>query len=127
MTIDQHNKLTTRVHELVSVTSWHLLRRLLRQAEVCSLAVLQCMFLAFDQAWCCCVSACPAGEGAGAGEIKLSPNYVNGEFVPAASGKTIDVIDPATGKVCGKIPRSEAVDVEAGNNEGSDVIVEWLN
>ncbi|HBZ96932.1 MAG TPA: aldehyde dehydrogenase [Phycisphaerales bacterium] len=40
-------------------------------------------------------------------------NIINGELVPAASGRTFDVIDPATMDVIGQAPFSEQVDVDA--------------
>ncbi len=45
----------------------------------------------------------------------LSPrlNLINGESVPAASGLTIDVIDPADGAVFTTLPRSDKRDIDA--------------
>lgn len=40
-------------------------------------------------------------------------NIINGELVPAASGRTFDVIDPATMDVIGQAPFSEQADVDA--------------
>ncbi|MGL5448296.1 MAG: aldehyde dehydrogenase family protein, partial [Rhabdaerophilum sp.] len=37
-------------------------------------------------------------------EFKKEANYIGGEWVQAASGKTITVTDPATGEVFGKVP-----------------------
>lgn len=48
------------------------------------------------------------------GESRLYQNFINGEFVPAACGETIDVTNPATNAVVGRIPRSKAEDVDAG-------------
>jgi acyl-CoA reductase-like NAD-dependent aldehyde dehydrogenase len=48
-------------------------------------------------------------------------NYINGTFVSAVSGQTIDNVDPSTGKVYSLIPRSEQADVDAaglGPGEG---------
>jgi hypothetical protein len=45
---------------------------------------------------------------------KLYANFVNGEFVPAACGETIDVINPATNAVVGCVPRSKREDVDRG-------------
>jgi betaine-aldehyde dehydrogenase len=38
--------------------------------------------------------------------------YINGEFVPAQAAGTIDVIDPATGEVIGRVPDASAADVD---------------
>ena len=40
-------------------------------------------------------------------------NFVGGAFVDAASGATLDNLNPATGAVIGTIPRSSADDVDA--------------
>jgi len=46
--------------------------------------------------------------------VPLSPNYINGEFLPAEDGTVIEVINPATNMVTGHIPRSKEVDVNKG-------------
>ncbi|XP_048739146.1 succinate-semialdehyde dehydrogenase, mitochondrial-like isoform X2 [Ostrea edulis] len=38
--------------------------------------------------------------------------FVNGEWVPASSGKTFDVVNPANGKVIGSVPDMDASDTE---------------
>ncbi len=44
-------------------------------------------------------------------EVNTS-NLINGELVPAASGRTLDVIEPATEEILAKVPASGAEDVE---------------
>ncbi|EGS17025.1 succinate-semialdehyde dehydrogenase-like protein [Thermochaetoides thermophila DSM 1495] len=44
--------------------------------------------------------------------FKQGVAYVNGEWVPAKSGKTFDVHDPATGKFIGSCPEFDAQDTE---------------
>ncbi|WP_230471318.1 aldehyde dehydrogenase [Hymenobacter jejuensis] len=39
-------------------------------------------------------------------------NFINGQFVPPASGSYFDNIEPATGQVYGRIPDSDATDVQ---------------
>ena len=39
-------------------------------------------------------------------------NYIDGQFVPAASGQTLEDINPATSQPIATIPRSEHQDVE---------------
>ena len=39
-------------------------------------------------------------------------NYIDGRFVPAVSGRTLDDINPATGQLIATIPRSEHQDIE---------------
>ena len=72
------------------------------------------------------------GRGTGADESKtgvdapkLYRNYVNGEFLPASDGTTIEVINPATNQVTGLIPRSKAADVEAGESVGGRGLRVW--
>jgi aminomuconate-semialdehyde/2-hydroxymuconate-6-semialdehyde dehydrogenase len=40
-------------------------------------------------------------------------NYVGGRFVPAASGATLEVLEPGTGRAWGQIPESGPADVDA--------------
>lgn len=46
-------------------------------------------------------------------ELRTLRNYVNGEFVDAADGRTLDVIDPTTGEVYATSPLSGTADVDA--------------
>jgi len=39
-------------------------------------------------------------------------NFIGGTWVPASTGKTLDVTNPATGKLLGRVPLSGASDVE---------------
>lgn len=45
--------------------------------------------------------------------MKRYPMYVNGQFVPAKSGKWFPVYDPATEEVIAEVPDSSAEDVDA--------------
>ena len=42
----------------------------------------------------------------------MSKHFINGEWVAAASGETLPVIDPSTGETFGEIPRGAAADVD---------------
>jgi hypothetical protein len=44
----------------------------------------------------------------------LYANCVNGVFVPAACGETVDVVNPANNTIVGRVPRSKTEDVDAG-------------
>jgi betaine-aldehyde dehydrogenase len=44
--------------------------------------------------------------------LNTQPLYINGEFVPAQATDTIDVFDPATGDVIGRVPDAGAPDVD---------------
>lgn len=46
-------------------------------------------------------------------QVKEYRNLINGELVQASSGRTLDSIDPATGKTWAKIPNSSKEDIEA--------------
>ena len=39
-------------------------------------------------------------------------NFVGGEWVDAASGETMEVLNPSTGEVIAEVPRAGAEDVE---------------
>lgn len=45
--------------------------------------------------------------------VALSENmFIGGQWVPAASGATLDVEDPATGEIIGRVPAGDAADVD---------------
>lgn len=57
-------------------------------------------------------------------EPKLYGNFINGAFSAAADGTTIDIINPATNGVVGRIPRSKAEDVDAGTDFNLPAVTE---
>jgi 1-pyrroline dehydrogenase len=52
-------------------------------------------------------------------------NYIAGEWVPAASGATDDVVAPATGEVLASVPASDAADVDAAVDAAAAAFGEW--
>lgn len=48
--------------------------------------------------------------------MKTLNNFINGKSVPTTSGKTSDLINPATGQVFAKAPISNAADVDSAMN-----------
>ncbi len=52
-------------------------------------------------------------------------NYINGAFVAPLSGKTMENINPATGKVYGTIPRSDERDVAAAVTAAKEAFPSW--
>jgi aminomuconate-semialdehyde/2-hydroxymuconate-6-semialdehyde dehydrogenase len=52
-------------------------------------------------------------------------NYINGELVAPASGKYLDNVNPAEGKVYSLIPDSDAVDVQTAVDAARNSFVEW--
>ena len=50
---------------------------------------------------------------------------IGGQWVPAASGETIDVINPATGDVLLRVPRSGPRDIDAAVRAASDAFPGW--
>src|SRR5215207_8897986 len=55
----------------------------------------------------------PPGPHAGSPLIIDDAQLIGGDWVRAAGGETIDVINPATGEVLGRVPRGGAEDVRA--------------
>ena len=49
-------------------------------------------------------------------------NFINGQFVPAKDGETLDNIYPATSQVAGTIPRSKSQDVEVAVSSAKDAL-----
>lgn len=54
-------------------------------------------------------------------------NYINGEFVSAHTGLTLDNITPITGRVYGTIPDSDSQDVEAAIRAAKQAFQGWRN
>ena len=50
---------------------------------------------------------------------------IGGQWVPAAGGETIDVINPATGDVLLRVPRSGRADIDAAVRAASDAFPGW--
>src|SRR5688572_31690720 len=54
-------------------------------------------------------------------------NLVGGEWVDAASGETMEVLNPSTGEVIAEVPRSSAEDVERAVEAARKANVEWAD
>jgi len=50
---------------------------------------------------------------------------IGGEWVPAAAGETIDVINPATGELLLRVPRGRPADVDAAVRAASGAFPAW--
>src|SRR5262245_14862995 len=53
-------------------------------------------------------------------------NFVGGEWVDAADGATMEVLNPATGEVGAEVPRGSAADVDAAVAAAKRALPEWL-
>lgn len=52
-------------------------------------------------------------------------NYIDGEWVPAASGKTLASHNPATGELIGNVPASDALDVARAVEAAGRAFEKW--
>src|SRR5438132_6050381 len=52
-------------------------------------------------------------------------NFINGESVPAADGRRIDLIDPSTGEVFGSSPLSGAADIDRAYAAAAAAFETW--
>ncbi|MEO6821975.1 MAG: aldehyde dehydrogenase family protein, partial [Candidatus Nanopelagicales bacterium] len=52
-------------------------------------------------------------------------NFINGALVPAADGRTSDLVDPSTGEVFGSAPLSGAEDVDRAYRAAADAFEGW--
>ena len=57
--------------------------------------------------------------------MKTFSNFINGAKVPAASGKTVDIFNPSTGKVYATAPDSGPEDVNAAMKAAEAAFVGW--
>src|SRR6266852_296929 len=53
-------------------------------------------------------------------------NLVGGEWVDAAGGETMEVLNPATGETIAEVPRSSADDVDRAVQAAKKALPEWL-
>jgi 1-pyrroline dehydrogenase len=52
-------------------------------------------------------------------------NFIGGKWVPARSGRTDTVVDPATGDTIAEVPSSDAADVDAAVTAAAAAFPEW--
>ncbi|MGA1569976.1 MAG: aldehyde dehydrogenase family protein, partial [Ilumatobacteraceae bacterium] len=55
----------------------------------------------------------------------LTDNWIANRWVPARSGATDDIIDPATGNVIGAVASSDAADVDAAVAAAQAAFGDW--
>ncbi|MFG3050830.1 gamma-aminobutyraldehyde dehydrogenase [Kitasatospora sp. NPDC048239] len=58
-------------------------------------------------------------------DLRTLRNYINGEFVDAADGRTLDIVDPTTGEVYATSPLSGASDVDAAMAAAAAAFPAW--
>ncbi|MFF4652414.1 gamma-aminobutyraldehyde dehydrogenase [Streptomyces sp. NPDC001380] len=58
-------------------------------------------------------------------DLRALRNHINGEFVDAADGRTLDVVDPATGEVYATSPLSGQADVDAAMAAAAEAFPAW--
>ena len=51
--------------------------------------------------------------------------WINGQFTSAASGRTFDVLDPATEEIIERVPAGDAADVDAAVSAASAAFPAW--
>jgi len=57
--------------------------------------------------------------------MRTLQNFINGKSVPSSSGKTQDLINPATGEVFAKAPVSNAADIDAAMKSAASAFESW--
>src|SRR5256712_4013743 len=58
--------------------------------------------------------------------VSKHQNFVGGEWVDAAGGETMEVLNPATGETIAEVPRSSAEDVDRAVQAAKKALPEWL-
>ena len=58
--------------------------------------------------------------------VSRHQNFVGGEWVDAAGGETMEVLNPATGETIAEVPRSSAEDVDRAVQAAKKALPEWL-
>ena len=57
--------------------------------------------------------------------MRTLQNFINGKSAPSSSGKTQDLINPATGEVFAKAPVSNAADIDAAMSAAATAFESW--
>ena len=57
--------------------------------------------------------------------MKALQNFVNGKYVDSKSGKTTDLVNPATGKVFATAPNSNEADIDAALKAAAAAFPAW--
>jgi aldehyde dehydrogenase (NAD+) len=57
--------------------------------------------------------------------VTENTHLIGGDWVPAAGGQTIDVLDPATGEVLTTVPRGGAADIDAAVQTATAAFPKW--
>src|SRR5436305_13225443 len=58
--------------------------------------------------------------------VEKHKNFVGGEWVEAAGGETMPVLNPATGETIAEVPASTAEDVDPAVQAAKKALPEWL-
>jgi len=58
-------------------------------------------------------------------DLIVSENFINGKWVEAMDGKTIDVVNPSTEEVIAKVPQGEKKDVQAAAAAARKAAFDW--
>ncbi|CAN5144946.1 hypothetical protein BH18ACT12_BH18ACT12_13420 [soil metagenome] len=53
-------------------------------------------------------------------------NFIGGEWVDAAGGETMEVLNPATGETIAEVPAAGAEDVDRAVQAAKKALPEWL-
>ena len=57
--------------------------------------------------------------------VSKHQNLIGGEWVDAAGGETMEVLNPATGETIAEVPRASAEDVDRAVQAAKKALVEW--
>src|ERR671915_1201989 len=70
----------------------------------------------------------PTSKGGTAVSVAVTKyqNFVGGEWVDAAGGETMEVLNPATGETIAEVPRASAEDVDRAVQAAKKALPEWL-
>ncbi|WP_436777731.1 gamma-aminobutyraldehyde dehydrogenase [Yinghuangia sp. YIM S09857] len=58
-------------------------------------------------------------------DLRTLRNFIDGKFVDAADGRTLDVVDPATGEVYATSPLSRQADIDAAMQAAANAFESW--
>ena len=60
-----------------------------------------------------------------AAEVKVTPMFIGGKEVPGASGKTVDVYNPSTEELIGRVPEAGPEEIDLAVRTAQEAFLTW--
>ena len=58
-------------------------------------------------------------------DVKVTPMFIGGKEVAGASGKTVDVFNPSTEELIGRVPVASAAEIDLAVRTAQEAFLQW--